>query len=412
MNQSSEIQALRQENMALRQENQSLRQQLIQAQMERAICDEALSQHCATHMDEFFPTPLAPYFICILFHGGESSGSILPECSPLSEVSSVFSPILAEYGYPLFFETAGTVVCLLNTALPSHEGSLYQPLIDTLTVCFPEPAASVSLSHISVSRASSMREGPRRLFRAAEAVSEQRTSRSAFVCSEPELSAPSFGDFHQVFALEPLFWKQIQQRAFFDAATTLDQLVQVSRMEQGSLARTLASVFSRIELVLHTVIPETNEFPLENRAFAPLLKDLSEATTYQEMQDAAYDILATLEDQFYTPPDSRNRKMPAIEQYIHDHYTDQDLGATSIAETFKISTSYLSRIFKADMGTGLVDYIHTVRIQAAKKLLSSTNKTLDEIAVQVGFSNRWVFMRVFKQHAGCTPGTYRATAQK
>lgn len=411
MNQSPEFYALQQENIALRQENKRLRQQLIQAQMDRAIRDKALSRHCAAHMDDFFPTPLAPYFICILFHGGKTSGDILPETPPLSAVSKVFSPILAEFGYPLFFETAGTVSCLLNTSLPEQEGCLFQPLIDALAACFPEPAASVSLSHISVSRASSMHEGPRRLYRAAEAVSERRTSSSSPVCSEDEHSAPFPGSLHQVFALEPLFWKQIQQREFFDAATTLEQLTQVSKMEQGSLERTLASVFSRIELVLHTTIPDNGTIPAEDRAFAKLLSDLCQAKTFQEMQDAAYDILATLEDQFYTPSDARNRKMPAIEQYIHDHYTDQDLGATSIAETFKISTSYLSRIFKADKGTGLVDYIHTVRIQAAKKLLGSTDLTLDEIAVQVGFSNRWAFMRVFKQLAGCTPGCYRATAK-
>ena len=63
--------------------------------------------------------------------------------------------------------------------------------------------------------------------------------------------------------------------------------------------------------------------------------------------------------------------MIAIEKYISDHYTDQTMSAASIAEQFKISPSYLSRIFKADMGIGIVEYIHRIRVEAAKKLCQS-----------------------------------------
>ena len=59
------------------------------------------------------------------------------------------------------------------------------------------------------------------------------------------------------------------------------------------------------------------------------------------------------------------------------------------------------------MGIGVVDYIHRVRIDAAKKLLRSATSNLDEIAIQVGFSNRWVLIRTFKQLEGITPGIYR-----
>ena len=83
------------------------------------------------------------------------------------------------------------------------------------------------------------------------------------------------------------------------------------------------------------------------------------------------------------------------------------MGAAALSLEFRISTSYLSRIFKADMGVSVVDYIHSVRISAAKELLRGTADTLDEIALQTGFSNRWVFMRVFKKLEGMTPGEFR-----
>lgn len=46
----------------------------------------------------------------------------------------------------------------------------------------------------------------------------------------------------------------------------------------------------------------------ENTVFAQMLTKLSRTKTYQEMRETAYDILATLEDMFYTPRDGRNKK--------------------------------------------------------------------------------------------------------
>lgn len=175
------------------------------------------------------------------------------------------------------------------------------------------------------------------------------------------------------------------------------------------MERDQAAVFSRMELVLSAALVDKMNEPIQSEKFSALLLDISRSRTYRQLRDTAYDILATLEDQFYTPPNARNRKMPQIEQYIREDYANPDLCATSIAERFRISASYLSRIFKADMGVGLVDYIHQLRIEAAKVALRNTYATIDEVAKTVGFSNRWVFMRVFKKLEGTTPGAYRAS---
>ena len=68
---------------------------------------------------------------------------------------------------------------------------------------------------------------------------------------------------------------------------------------------------------------------------------------------------------------------------------------------------YLSRIFKSDRNMGLVEYIHRVRIAAAKVLLADPEPTLDNVAAKVGFSSRGVLNRVFKELEGMTPGAYR-----
>ena len=163
-----------------------------------------------------------------------------------------------------------------------------------------------------------------------------------------------------------------------------------------------------MELALHTAGQENDQDVMADPLYLGLLQALTQVESYQEMREVCYDILANLEDRFYTPENARNKKMPGIEAYIRENYSDQMMGATSIADQFKISPSYLSRIFKADMGIGIVDYILTVRTEAAKKLLLETELSTNDIAVEVGFSNRWVLTRVFKKVVGGTPGVYRA----
>ena len=63
------------------------------------------------------------------------------------------------------------------------------------------------------------------------------------------------------------------------------------------------------------------------------------------------------------------------------------------------------------MGIGIVEYIHRIRVDAAKELLLDESLTIDVVAEKVGFSNRWVLTRVFKKIVGVTPGAYRSGAE-
>lgn len=422
MDQKQLIEELQQENERLRTENKALRERNLRGNMERAIQDDQLSRSIAKNMQMFYEAPVAPWYVCILFFGGrpaqkapENPVQFAPENTPLELVRQCFQDTLESYGQPYFFEASGTIACLLNVELedapentPEAGKAFCQELRDAIAQTHNQSRRQCNTSHISISHASQLEQGPRVLYRAAVSVSERRNSDSPAVCIEEGWIMPSRETLNQVFSLEPLFWRQIQQRAFYEAATTLDQLIELTILDQGSLERTLASVFSRMELVLQATIQENGGGPLHDTEFADLLPALGEVETYQEMRDVAYDILATLEDRFYTPPDSRNKKMANIEAYIANHYTDGLMCASSIADEFKISPSYLSRIFKADMGIGIVDYIHRIRVDAAKLLLTDKSLTIDNVAEKVGFSNRWVLTRVFKKIVGVTPGVYRS----
>lgn len=410
MSRSTNAVALRQELAALQAENRRLKHSLRQHTMERAVLDEQMSPELLPHMEQFFSLPLTPWYVCILFFG-EEAVEPMPQTAPVASISGGLTDILDVFGQPFFFTVSGVVACLINVSLPpdgdaaSAGEALCRQLKNALEAQIPTLRQTASLDHIAISMVSDMRQGPRLLYRSARSASEHRKDGETVCVARHGL--PTSQDQKQLYVLEQIFWQRIQQRSFFDAAATLDRIL-TANTPGRSLEQDRAAVFSRMELVLGAALEGIVQAPAPDDKFSMLLRKLSRAGTFEQLRDAAYDILATLEDQLYTPPDSRNRKMPQIEQYIRESYADPALCATSVAEQFRISASYLSRIFKADMGIGLVDYIHRLRIDAAKDALKHTGGTIDGVAAAVGFSNRWVFIRVFKKLEGTTPGAYRA----
>ena len=420
--QENTIQQLRQENEVLRREVKQLRRQVQRNNMERAIHDDRLSQQLAGEMEQFYTKPIGPWYLCVLFSGQgpqetqeKDQWQTPPKTAPLSFVTAAFAETLEDYGQPFFFELGGIVACLLNIDsgrnvghTPAGQLPLLEKIRDAVLQTYLSSNGAASIAHIDISHISRMEQGPRVLYRSAASVAEQRCSDSPVVCVEEAQDMPSREALVQIFSLEPLFWRQIQQHAFYVAATTLETLIHLTCLEQRDLERTRATVFTRMETVLQAIAQEKGQDPMHTPELSNLLPAISKVQTHQEICEVSYDILATLEDQFYTPPNVRNKKMIAIEKYISDHYTDQTMSAASIAEQFKISPSYLSRIFKADMGIGIVEYIHRIRIEAAKKLLVHNDLNMNTVAVESGFSNRWVLTRVFKKICGMTPGDYRS----
>lgn len=86
---------------------------------------------------------------------------------------------------------------------------------------------------------------------------------------------------------------------------------------------------------------------------------------------------------------------------------DEELNVSTIADRFDLHPNYLSRLFKQQVGIGLLDYINMVRIEEAKKLLKSEYGNLETIARKVGYTNVKTFTRVFTKTEGITPGKYR-----
>lgn len=95
-----------------------------------------------------------------------------------------------------------------------------------------------------------------------------------------------------------------------------------------------------------------------------------------------------------------------IQEYINQNYHIPELSLNSLAAQYHLNPSYLSTLFKKNMDCGLASYLENVRIAKACELLLDGKHTINDIAVQVGFSNNLTFRRSFKKLKGVNPSDY------
>ncbi len=101
-----------------------------------------------------------------------------------------------------------------------------------------------------------------------------------------------------------------------------------------------------------------------------------------------------------------------IVQYMNEHMDDSTLSLAKISKINYINNSYLSRTFKCVMGINFMDYLVSIRIEAAKKLLKGTDLRIYEVARSVGIEDPNYFSKFFKKHTQETPAQYRDRCQE
>lgn len=144
--------------------------------------------------------------------------------------------------------------------------------------------------------------------------------------------------------------------------------------------------------------------PLKNNVMAAI-DALDAASTIDEMKEGVRDIFAMLEEDYHAAPSPN--KLSRITAYIVEHYQDCNLDATQICAAFDMTPPSLSRLFRREMDTTMLDYIHSVRLSHAKELMLKTDQSLQSIAAQCGYFSSWTMSRAFKKYEGITPGEYR-----
>ncbi len=92
--------------------------------------------------------------------------------------------------------------------------------------------------------------------------------------------------------------------------------------------------------------------------------------------------------------------------YIRQNYM-RKISLNAISANVSFSVSYISRVFKEEMGISITGFINKVRVDSAKMMLLNKDIPLIEVAYLCGFEDQTYFNKVFKKNTGVSPGKYR-----
>jgi AraC-like DNA-binding protein len=123
------------------------------------------------------------------------------------------------------------------------------------------------------------------------------------------------------------------------------------------------------------------------------------AEFFENMQD-------TLQEQPITANIHKAERLKKVLQYMDESFAIR-IQVKDAASLIGMSDGHFCRFFKSMVRKTPMEYINTVRINQAAKLLSHTDKKVIDIAMEVGFENPSYFIKLFKLHKNCTPSDFR-----
>jgi AraC-like DNA-binding protein len=100
-----------------------------------------------------------------------------------------------------------------------------------------------------------------------------------------------------------------------------------------------------------------------------------------------------------------------VEHFITMNFSE-DISIEEMSQKLHVHPSHLMRTFKKEKGMTISHFRNLIRIKEAKDLLTTSNLSLIEITLIVGFKNQQYFSRVFKEEQGITPKEYKRNNSK
>ena len=128
-----------------------------------------------------------------------------------------------------------------------------------------------------------------------------------------------------------------------------------------------------------------------------------------EVLSAAY--TSVLKELIHRRKSKHRIDIEEVRRFINRSFTEP-ITLESIAGQFFVSKEHLSRTFKQEFDSTVMDYIITKRIDKAKHLLQDPSVSIKYAAEEVGYMDLTYFHRIFKKITGITPAQVREDDRK
>jgi AraC-like DNA-binding protein len=100
-----------------------------------------------------------------------------------------------------------------------------------------------------------------------------------------------------------------------------------------------------------------------------------------------------------------------IQKYVNEHFSDSEFSLERLGNELKYNKKYLSTVFKRHVGVGIVEYLHTIRIQHACTMLRQGFTSVSDVALRCGYPDAQYFSKVFKRRMTISPREYMASVK-
>ena len=142
-------------------------------------------------------------------------------------------------------------------------------------------------------------------------------------------------------------------------------------------------------------------------AFDYLLKPLDQETAQQLLSAPVEEVHRRLletssGDRSEAPEDAFSR----LVRYVEEHL-DEPLLLKDISAHFFLTPNYVSSLFRERLNTTYSEYLNSLRVAKAMRLLRHTQRSVEDIAQNCGYSDGRYFSRVFHKQTGVSPLQYR-----
>lgn len=101
-----------------------------------------------------------------------------------------------------------------------------------------------------------------------------------------------------------------------------------------------------------------------------------------------------------------NRPIRLAKKYMQEHFKEQ-VTLEDVSALAGFSPTYFSALFKKETGSAFLEYLQSLRMEEAKRLLKETNLSVNVICEQVSYSDVKYFTKSFTKFTGLKPGEYR-----
>lgn len=134
------------------------------------------------------------------------------------------------------------------------------------------------------------------------------------------------------------------------------------------------------------------------------VRELSRQTTAEE----TLDVLARLISGARSPAGSYegdSRSLRDALEYLRNHFSEL-VSLDDVAAAAGVSSTHLSRLFRQELQLPFSDYLSSLRMEEAQRLLSESSLSIKEVGYAVGYQDANYFSRVFKRWVGVRPSEF------